>query len=57
MSRIAEVRVTPILTSDPPLLNLQGVHQPYTPRTIVEVIAESGAVGLGDAVEASAYLF
>ncbi|HET6503897.1 MAG TPA: glucarate dehydratase family protein [Amycolatopsis sp.] len=48
MSRIAEVRVTPILIADPPLLNLQGVHQPYTPRTIVEVITESGAVGLGE---------
>lgn len=47
-SRIAEVRVTPILIADPPLLNLQGVHQPYTPRTIVEVVTESGAVGLGE---------
>lgn len=48
MSPIAEVRVTPILISDPPLLNLQGVHQPYTPRTIVEVITEDGAAGLGE---------
>lgn len=48
MSLIAEVRVTPILITDPPLLNLQGVHQPYTPRTIVEVITEDGAVGLGE---------
>lgn len=29
--RIAEVRLTPVLISDPPLLNVQGVHQPYTP--------------------------
>lgn len=28
---IAEVRLTPILVADPPLLNTQGVHQPYTP--------------------------
>jgi glucarate dehydratase len=48
VSPIAEVRVTPILIADPPLLNLQGVHQPYTPRTIVEVITEDGAVGLGE---------
>lgn len=48
MARIAEARVTPILISDPPLLNLQGVHQPYTPRTIVEVITENGVVGLGE---------
>ncbi|WP_236789973.1 glucarate dehydratase family protein [Amycolatopsis sp. GM8] len=56
MSRIAEVRVTPILISDPPLLNLQGVHQPYTPRTIVEVITESGAVGLGETYGDTDYL-
>ncbi|NKQ58159.1 glucarate dehydratase [Amycolatopsis sp. K13G38] len=48
MPRIAEVRVTPILISDPPLLNVQGVHQPYTPRTIVEVVTENGAMGLGE---------
>lgn len=46
--RIAEVRVTPILISDPPLLNVQGVHQPYTPRTIIEVVTEHGAHGLGE---------
>ena len=34
---IADVRLTPILVADPPLLNTQGVHQPYTPRLIVEV--------------------
>ncbi|HVV09198.1 glucarate dehydratase family protein [Amycolatopsis sp.] len=56
MSPIAEVRVTPILISDPPLLNLQGVHQPYTPRTIVEVITESGAVGLGETYGDTDYL-
>ncbi|SFJ89781.1 glucarate dehydratase [Amycolatopsis sacchari] len=56
MSRIAEVRVTPILIADPPLLNLQGVHQPYTPRTIVEVITESGAVGLGETYGDTDYL-
>ncbi|GAB2994610.1 glucarate dehydratase family protein [Amycolatopsis acidiphila] len=56
MSRIAEVRVTPILISDPPLLNLQGVHQPYTPRTILEVITESGAVGLGETYGDTDYL-
>ncbi|SCG02626.1 glucarate dehydratase, partial [Streptomyces sp. Ncost-T6T-2b] len=35
---IEDVRLTPILVSDPPLLNTQGVHQPYTPRLIVEVV-------------------
>lgn len=28
---IEDVRLTPILVADPPLLNTQGVHQPYTP--------------------------
>ncbi len=28
---ITAVRLTPILVADPPLLNTQGVHQPYTP--------------------------
>lgn len=28
---ITDVRLTPILVADPPLLNTQGVHQPYTP--------------------------
>lgn len=48
MFTIADVRVTPILISDPPLLNIQGVHQPYTPRTIVEVETGSGVIGLGE---------
>ncbi|WP_243769711.1 glucarate dehydratase family protein [Amycolatopsis acidicola] len=56
MSCIAEVRVTPILISDPPLLNLQGVHQPYTPRTIVEVITGSGVVGIGETYGDTDYL-
>lgn len=45
---IAEVRVTPILVSDAPLLNAQGVHQPYTPRCVIEVVTEGGTVGLGE---------
>jgi glucarate dehydratase len=54
--RIAEVRVTPILISDPPLLNLQGVHQPYTPRTIVEVVTDNGVVGVGETYGDTDYL-
>jgi len=34
--RIAEMNVTPIAVADPPLLNSNGVHQPYALRTIVE---------------------
>lgn len=55
-ARIAEVRVTPILISDPPLLNVQGVHQPYTPRTIVEVVTGSGASGIGETYGDTDYL-
>ncbi|GAB3461024.1 glucarate dehydratase family protein [Streptomonospora sediminis] len=55
-SRVREVRVTPILITDPPLLNLQGVHQPLTPRTIVEVETESGRVGLGETYGDTDYL-
>lgn len=55
-TRIAEVRVTPILISDPPLLNVQGVHQPYTPRTIVEVVTENGVSGIGETYGDTDYL-
>ena len=39
---ITAVTLTPVLISDPPLLNTQGVHQPYTPRLIVEVTTADG---------------
>ncbi len=45
---ISEVRLTPILVADPPLLNTQGVHQPYTPRLIVEIVTADGVTGLGE---------
>ncbi|MFI9212084.1 glucarate dehydratase family protein [Streptomyces sp. NPDC053253] len=53
---VDEVRLTPILISDPPLLNVQGVHQPFTPRLVVEVIAKGGVVGLGETYGDSVYL-
>ncbi|MGW1372828.1 enolase C-terminal domain-like protein [Streptomyces sp. NPDC002446] len=53
---IAEVRLTPILVADPPLLNTQGVHQPYTPRLIIEVTTEGGVTGLGETYGDAAYL-
>ncbi|GAA4902270.1 glucarate dehydratase [Stackebrandtia albiflava] len=45
---IREVRVTPIAFPDPPLLNVAGVHQPWALRTVVEVDAGDGLVGLGE---------
>jgi glucarate dehydratase len=53
---ITEVRLTPILVADPPLLNTQGVHQPYTPRLIIEVVTAGGATGLGETYGDTKYL-
>ncbi|MEV6650646.1 enolase C-terminal domain-like protein [Streptomyces sp. NPDC051219] len=53
---IDEVRLTPVLISDPPLLNTQGVHQPYTPRLIVEVLTRGGVTGLGETYGDSKYI-
>ncbi|MBP5939715.1 glucarate dehydratase family protein [Streptomyces acidiscabies] len=53
---IADVRLTPILVADPPLLNTQGVHQPYTPRLIVEVVTADGVAGLGETYGDTKYL-
>ncbi|MEU2334555.1 glucarate dehydratase family protein [Streptomyces sp. NPDC006654] len=53
---ITDVRLTPILVADPPLLNTQGVHQPYTPRLIVEVETADGMVGVGETYGDTKYL-
>ncbi|GDY65755.1 hypothetical protein SAV14893_051480 [Streptomyces avermitilis] len=53
---ITEVRLTPILVADPPLLNTQGVHQPYTPRLIVEVVTADGLTGVGETYGDGKYL-
>ncbi|MDX3232407.1 glucarate dehydratase family protein [Streptomyces sp. ME19-01-6] len=53
---ISEVRLTPVLVADPPLLNTQGVHQPYTPRLIIQVVTAGGVTGLGETYGDSKYL-
>ncbi|MEU0396006.1 glucarate dehydratase family protein [Streptomyces sp. NPDC006208] len=53
---IAGVRLTPILVADPPLLNTQGVHQPYTPRLIVEIVTADGVTGVGETYGDTKYL-
>lgn len=53
---ITGVRLTPVLVADPPLLNAQGVHQPYTPRLIIEVATAGGATGVGETYGDTAYL-
>src|SRR5882757_8069767 len=53
---VTEVRLTPILIADPPLLNTQGVHQPYTPRLIIEVVTADGSTGIGETYGDTRYL-
>ncbi|WP_241968559.1 glucarate dehydratase family protein [Streptomyces sp. ICBB 8177] len=53
---VEAVRLTPVLIADPPLLNTQGVHQPYTPRLVVEVVTEAGVTGVGETYGDTAYL-
>ncbi|MFJ3146080.1 glucarate dehydratase family protein [Streptomyces halstedii] len=53
---IDDVRLTPILIADPPLLNTQGVHQPYTPRLVVEVVTRGGVTGVGETYGDGTYL-
>jgi glucarate dehydratase len=53
---VTEVRLTPILIADPPLLNTQGVHQPYTPRLVVEVVTADGTTGVGETYGDTRYL-
>ncbi|MGP3948915.1 glucarate dehydratase family protein [Streptomyces sp. 7N604] len=53
---VDEVRITPILIADPPLLNTQGVHQPYTPRLVIEVVTRGGVTGVGETYGDGKYL-
>jgi glucarate dehydratase len=53
---ITRATVTPILIADPPLLNVLGVHQPWTPRLIVELETDDGAVGVGETYGDTEYL-
>ena len=55
-SRIARVDVTPVAFTDPPLLNVVGVHQPWALRTIVEVHTDEGSLGLGETYADEAHL-
>jgi len=48
MTRIANIRITPIALKDPPLLNASGVHEPFTLRSIIEIDSDDGATGLAE---------
>ncbi len=45
---IAEMHITPVAISDPPLLNAAGLHAPYALRLIVELVSDDGIYGLGE---------
>ncbi len=45
---IAEMRITPIAISDPPLLNAAGLHAPYALRVIVELVSNDNISGLSE---------
>ncbi len=47
-ARIVRVEITPVAFRDPPLLNAVGVHEPFALRSVVEVVTDSGAYGLGE---------
>jgi glucarate dehydratase len=47
-SAVVEVRLTPVAFPEPPLRNAAGVHGPVVARLMIEVITQSGAVGLGE---------
>lgn len=56
---LADMHVTPVAISDPPLLNAAGLHAPYALRLIVELVSNDGIYGLGEipgSVEAEAAL-
>lgn len=42
------LRVTPIAFRDPPLLNASGIHEPWALRSIVELEASDGRIGIAE---------
>jgi glucarate dehydratase len=46
--RITEAVVTPVAMKDPPLRNVNGVHQPFALRAVVQLRTDDGLVGLGE---------
>lgn len=45
---IKEIHITPIAISDPPLLNVAGLHAPYALRTIVELVTDDHISGISE---------
>ncbi len=47
--RIVDMKLTPVAVPDPPLRNSWGIHEPFFLRVIIQLIADNGLVGLGEA--------
>src|SRR5687768_2469143 len=47
-ARVTGVQITPVAFRDPPLLNAVGVHEPWALRSVIELVTDSGAYGLGE---------
>ncbi|WP_044495677.1 enolase C-terminal domain-like protein [Nesterenkonia massiliensis] len=47
-SRISRIEITPVAFSDPPLLNVVGVHEEVALRSVVQMHTDDGLVGLGE---------
>jgi len=45
---IQNVRITPVAVPDIPLLNCKGVHQSVFLRSVIELVTDTGIVGLGE---------
>ena len=45
---ITDLVITPVAIVDPPLLNAAGLHAPYALRVILEVVTNSGTIGISE---------
>src|SRR5690348_7688364 len=46
--RISRMNLHPIAVADPPLRSSYGLHAPFALRTIVELVSDSGLVGVSE---------
>jgi glucarate dehydratase len=46
--KVTDVKVTVIAIPDPPLRNVNGCHEPYAARNIIQVRTDEGIEGLGE---------
>lgn len=53
---VTEVRVTPVALKEAPLRNVNGIHQPYVLRSVIEIETDGGLTGLGETYGGQAHL-